>query len=103
MDWLLDLFWPLAYAALLIGSLFWANLFYRDAHIQEKLNLPTHARLFVVLALGALVYTPVSWVVIDLLSFFRSYSGWARAGEFLGAGAILAFLVYLFTRSDWRS
>jgi hypothetical protein len=103
MQWLNEIFWPLLYAAITIACLYWANHVMRATHLQERWGLDSSSRLFVLLVLGGMVYGTVYRIVTGFLNVFRSYSGWTRAGEFVGAAAIIAFLVWVFTRADWRT
>jgi len=100
MSWLGHVFWPLVYAAIMVGCIYWANLFYRDARLQERLNLPKPARLFAVLALAGLVYSPVSRIVLGFLNVLGSGTILAKLSDFVGAAAIVAILFYLFVWLD---
>jgi hypothetical protein len=103
MDWLGEIFWPLLYAAISIGCLYWANRVMRATRLRERLGLDNSSRLFTMLVLGGMAYGTVYRIVMGILSVFRSYSGWTKAGEFLGGAACVAFLAWVITRPDWRS
>jgi hypothetical protein len=100
MRWVGDVFWPLVYAAIMAGCIYWASWFYGEARLQERWNLSRLGRLFVVLALGSLVYSPVYRIVVGLLNILRPSSIASKLGEFVGAALILAMLVYLFMWID---
>jgi hypothetical protein len=87
------------YAAALIGCLWWANLALRQLDIPRRFNLPPGVRLLVVLAVGALVYSPVSQVLNGLFAIFVDYyTGWVKVAEVVAALAILGFIGWLYTR-----
>ena len=96
MRFLGDLFWPIVNAAIMAACIYWASLFYRDARLQERLGLPKLARLFAVLGMATLVYTPVNWVVRGVLNILNFSALWSTLGGLLGAAVIVAMVYYLF-------
>ncbi|MGB3400418.1 MAG: hypothetical protein WBA34_09675, partial [Candidatus Deferrimicrobiaceae bacterium] len=76
----------LFHSAAFIACLWWAYWALREMDISRRFGLAVGVRLLLVLALGTLVYSPVSRVLGGLFSLFTSYySGWVRAVEVIGA------------------
>lgn len=90
----------LAYTAAFIGCLWWANQALRQLDIQRRFDLSAGVRLLVVLAVGALVYSPVSRILGGLFALFNDYYvGWVKAAEVLGALAVLGFVGWLYSKA----
>jgi len=90
----------LVYTAALVGCLWWANSALRRLDIQRRFNLPASLQLLVVLAVGALVYSPVSRILGGLLALFSDYYvGWVKAAEVIGALAVLGFVGWLYSKA----
>ncbi len=86
--------------AALIGCLWWANWALRQLDIQRRFDLPAGVRLLVVLAVGALVYSPVSWIVNGIFALFTDYyAGWVKAAEVIGALVVLGFVGWLYSKA----
>lgn len=85
--------------ALLIGSLWWANAVLRNWVQTRPLGLSAPTRLFAVLVLGGLVYTPLRIIASGFIALFADYYGaGAKILGVLGSIAVLAFLGWLYTR-----
>lgn len=89
----------LVFAAALIGCLWWANSALRQLDIARRFNLSAGVRLLIVLAVGALVYSPVSRILNGLFTLFGTYNGWHKAAEVIGALAVLAFVGWLYSKA----
>lgn len=90
----------LAQTAALIGCLWWANAAFRQLDVQRRFNLPAGVRLLIVLAVGALVYSPVVWIVNGIFALFSDYyTGWVKAAEAIGALAVLGFVGWLYSKA----
>jgi len=90
----------LAYTAALIACLWWADSALRQLDIPRRFNLSAGVRLLVVLAVGALVYSPVSRILGGLLALFSDYYvGWVKAAEVIGALAVLGFVGWLYSKA----
>jgi hypothetical protein len=90
----------LAYATALIACLWWADSALRQLDIQRRLSLPAGVRLLIVLAVGALVYSPVVRILNGLLTLFNDYDSiWVKAAELIGALAVLWFVRQLHARA----
>jgi len=89
----------LVFTAALIGCLWWANSALRQLDVQRRFNLPAGVRLLIVLAVGALIYSPVSRIVSGLFALFGGYEGWYKAAEVIGALAVLAFVGWLYSKA----
>lgn len=90
----------LAYTAALIACLWWANSTLRQLDIQRRFSLSASVRMLVVLAVGALVYSPVSRILNGLFALFTDYNaGWVRAAEVIGALAVLGFVGWLYSKA----
>jgi len=90
----------LAYTAALIACLWWADSALRQLDIPRRFNLSAGVRLLVVLAVGALVYSPVSRILGGLLALFSDYYvGWVKAAEVIGALAVLGFVGWLYLKA----
>ncbi|MBK7202242.1 hypothetical protein [Candidatus Amarolinea dominans] len=99
MSTLLSVTANLIYTAAFIACLWWANSALRQLDIPRRFNLPASVRLLVVLAVGALVYSPVSRILGGLFALFNSYSvGWVKAADVIGALVLLGFVGWLYTR-----
>ncbi len=90
----------LAYTAAFIACLWWANSALRQLDIPRRFNLSASLRLLVVLAVGALVYSPVSRILGGLLALFSDYYlGWVKVAEVVGALAALGFVGWLYSKA----
>ena len=99
MSTFLSVIASLIYTAAFIACLWWANSALRQLDIPRRFNLPASVRLLVVLAVGALVYSPVSRILGGLFALFNSYSvGWVKAADVIGALVLLGFVGWLYTR-----
>jgi len=85
--------------AALIGCLWWANWALRQLDISRRFNLSAGVRLLVVLAVGALAYSPVSRIVSGLFTLFGTYDGWYKTVEVFGALAVLGFVGWLYSKA----
>jgi len=93
-------FSSLAYTAALIGCLWWANSALRQLDIQRRFSLSAGVRLLIVLAVGALVYSPVSRILNGIFALFTDYYvGWVKAAEVMGALAVLGFVGWLYSKA----
>jgi hypothetical protein len=100
MRWIGEALWPVVYALVMAGCIYAADWFYGEARLQERLNLSKLGRLFAVLALASLIYSPVYRVIVGVLNLLHSGSIASRLGEFVGAAVIVAMIVYLFMWLD---
>lgn len=90
----------LAYTAAFIGCLWWANSAFRQVDVQRRFNLPASVRLLIVLAAGALIYSPVSRILNGIFALFTDYYvGWVKAAEVIGALAVLGFVGWLYSKA----
>lgn len=84
--------------AALIGCLWWANSALRQLDISRRFNLSASTRLLFVLAVGTLVYSPVSRVVSGLFTAFGTYDGWYKAAEMISTLVLLGFVGWLYAK-----
>lgn len=90
----------LVYTAAFIGCLWWANWAIRQLDIPRRFNLAASVHLLIVLAVGALVYSPVSRILNGIFALFADYYvGWVKAAEVIGALAVLGFVGWLYSRA----
>ena len=95
-----SVFSSLAYTATLIACLWWANSAIRQLDIPRRFNLSAGVRLLIVLAVGALAYSPASRILGGLLAIFSNYSiGWVKAVDVIGALAVLGFVGWLYSKA----
>ena len=67
---------------------------------KELLELWRTRKLLIVLAVGAMVYSAVARILSGIFAIFRqSGEGWLNAVDVIGALAVLAFVVWLYTRA----
>lgn len=100
MSTFVRVFSSLAYTAAFIGCLWWANAAFRQLDVQRRFNLPASVRLLVVLAAGALIYSPVSRILNGLFALFNDYNvGWVKAAEMIGALVLLGFVEWLYSKA----
>ncbi len=86
--------------AALIGCLWWANWALRQLDISRRFNLSAGVRLLVVLAVGALAYSPVSRILNGIFALFTDYTaGWVKAAEVISALAVLGFVGWLYSKA----
>ncbi len=86
--------------AAFIGCLWWANSALRQMAIPRRLNLSASLRLPLVLAVGALIFSPLSRVLNGLFALFSDYYlGWIKAAEVIGALAVLGFVGWLYSKA----
>ena len=90
----------LVYTAAFIACLWWADSAIRQLDIPRRFNLSAGVRLLIVLAVGGLVYAPVSRILGGLFALFNDYYvGWVKAAEVVGALAVLGFVGWLYSRA----
>lgn len=100
MSTFVRVFSSLVYTAAFIGCLWWANSALRQLDIPRRFNLTAAVRLLIVLAVGALVYSPVSRILGGLFALFTDYNpGWVKAAEVIGALAVLGFVGWLYSKA----
>lgn len=100
MSTFMRVFSSLAYTAAFIGCLWWANSAIRQLDIPRRYNLTAAVRLLIVLAVGALVYSPVSRILGGLFALLSDYTaGWVKAAEVIGALAVLGFVGWLYSKA----
>lgn len=90
----------LVYTAAFIACLWWTNWAFRQLDLGQRYNLPLGVRLLIVLAVGGLVFSPISRILGGIFTVFQQYSdGWTKAAGVVGALATLAFVAWLYTRA----
>lgn len=100
MNTFLSVLTTLLHTAAFIGCLWWANAALRQLDIPRRFDLPANVRLLIVLAVGALVYSPVNRILNGLFALFGDYyTGWIKAAEVIGALAVLGFVGWLYSKA----
>jgi hypothetical protein len=95
-----NVLYSLVSAVLLIACFWWANAVLAEWGQVKKLGLSGGTRLFIVIALGGLVFAPLMNIASGFIAILFDYNATGeKIVEIGGSIAALVFLGWLYTRA----